>query len=66
MKTIIIHSENEAHTKMIVEIARKFKMKTEISSGIPNGVTIKAINDAVKGKVHKTKSVNELLHKLAE
>ena len=66
MKTIVIKSENDAHTKMIVEIARRFKMKTEISTDVPNAATMKAINDAVNSKVHKTKSVKELMRKLAE
>jgi antitoxin component of RelBE/YafQ-DinJ toxin-antitoxin module len=66
METIIIKSANKAHTKMIVEIARKFKMKAEISTDTPNEVTIKAINDAVTGRVHKTKSVKELMEKLSK
>jgi len=45
---------------MIVEIARKFKMKAEVSTDTPNAETVKAMNDIKAGKVKKYDSANEL------
>jgi len=60
METIVIKSGNKAYTKMIVEIARKFKMKAEVSTDTPNAETVKAMNDIKAGKVKKYDSANEL------
>lgn len=62
MTTLIIDN-NSAEAQKMIEFL-KTQSYVKIVDKIPNKETIKAINDARRGKVTRTSSVSDLMQKL--
>jgi len=65
MTTIVINEKTKIG-KLIMNMIIETNCGKIIGENGPNKKTLGAINDSVAGKVHKTKSVKELMEKLAK
>lgn len=64
MTTIVIYEKTKIG-KLIMNLIIETNCGKVINEKKPNRQTLAAINDSITGKVHKVKSVNELMQKLA-
>jgi hypothetical protein len=65
MTTIVINEKTKIG-KLIMNMIIETNCGKVIDEKKPNRQTRAAINDSIAGKVHKVKSVTELMQKLAE